>query len=155
MLLTSSEYTLVSEQQSVIHWLGGNVIMRLNQCYHLSWAFTITNWKRNNWWNFYVSRTKVICNHCDWKFSHYRNTFKLKYHKKNNHTINTGKSFNQTNIKTQSLEVSCIERVSGILTSEHTTQMALVMPTEMPLYFSLIRAAAFNYSIDFQLMWKP
>ena len=44
-----------------------------------------------------VDRTKVICNHCKVEFSYHRSTSSLKYHLNAIHTVDTSKSFNETN----------------------------------------------------------
>ena len=43
-----------------------------------------------------VDRTKVICNHCQVEFSYHRSTSSLKYHLNAKHTVDTSKSFNET-----------------------------------------------------------
>ena len=54
-----------------------------------------------------VNRTKVIGNHCKVEFSYHRSTSSLKYHLKAIHTVDTSKSFNETNIGASADYVRC------------------------------------------------
>uniref|UniRef100_A0A3Q3NKF3 Uncharacterized protein n=1 Tax=Labrus bergylta TaxID=56723 RepID=A0A3Q3NKF3_9LABR len=58
-----------------------------------------------------VDRAKIICNHCKVEFSYHRSTSSLKYHLNAIHSVDTSKSFNETNsgarLRQTTLDAAC------------------------------------------------